>query len=348
MQKFRTPSGKFLTSSQTRISIALFIGLTAFFVLTMANINKGGRSSLFTAAAAEESQLSGEWTAEIDRSKPAEIHMTFHRRSEKGGFSMSGDTIALNEMKGLTAEIAFSPKTRVTFSLVREAGTFACEGFFNQGRGAGFWTFTPNQSFVSAMNGRGYSNLTEDNVLWAAWNNLTTKFIEDLKSAGYDQLKFEELLRAASHEITPEFIREMRSAGFDKLSMEQLIRARNHDITSQYVSEVRSMGFDKQSLESLIRFRNHDITKEFIAQMGSAGFKELSIEQLIRLKNHDITAEFINGIKAEGFSDISPDTAIRLKNSEVDQAFIKRVKARGLTNLTPEQLIRLRNQDIVK
>jgi len=347
MKKFQTAMNHLLTNKQTRIAFMFFAGLLAFSAFVFANVNGGGKVNAVHSIPAQ-STLTGQWTAELNRNRPGEIQLTYHRRSEGGGFSMSGGTVPLGELQGLTAEAALSARENVNFNVVRQAGTFACEGYFREGKGAGFWTFTPSQSFVSAMRERGYDNLTDEDLLRAALHKLTTNFIEDLKSAGYDRLAFTQLLRASSHGVTAEFIREMQSAGYQDLSMEELVRARNHNVDSRYVKEVRAMGFDKQPLEKLIRLRNHDITPDFINRMRSAGFDGLSIEQLIRLKNHDITPEFVNGVKAEGYSDIPVESAIRLKNHDVDREYIRRVKARGFTDLTLEQIIRLRSRDIVK
>lgn len=334
---------------RARFLIAFLVGVFGFGVFIMTANGVNGKNDLAaTAQAPRQSTITGEWTAELNRNKPGEIQMTFHRRSDEGGLSTNGDSLPLSELKGITAQTISSAKANVTFNIVRESGTFACEGFFHDGKGAGFWTFTPSQSFALAMRSRGYTNLTDEDLLRAAMHNLTTKYIEDLKSVGYDRLEFQQLLRAARHEITPAYVRELQSAGYSGLTMEELIRASNHEINGAYIKEVRAMGFDKQPLETIIHLRNHEITQEFINSMKSAGFDNLSIEELIRLKNHEITQEFINGLKAEGYSDISSETAVRLKSHEVDRAFIQRVKARGFTNLTLDQLIRLRSQDIIK
>jgi len=347
MKKFQTATSQYLTNKRTRISSLAFAALLTFSAVACAHANSVGKTGGLSAVQTQNS-LTGQWTAALNRTKPGEIQITYHRRSETGGSSMWGKRVALAELQGLTAEAALSPKANVNFNVVRQAGTFACEGYFREGKGAGFWTFTPSQSFVSAMRERGYSNLTEEDLLRAALHNLTTNLIEDLKSLGYDRLEFAQLLRASSHTITPEFIREMQSAGYPGLTMEELIRARNHDINSRYVREVRAMGFDKQPLEKLIRLRNHDITQEFISRMRTAGFDNLSIEQLIRLKNHSITPEFVNGLKAEGYTDIPLETAVRLKNHDVDRDYIRRVKARGFNDLTLDEIIKLRSREIIK
>lgn len=348
MKKFETTARRFLTERQSRITFMFLTGLLVFAALILSASSVSKADNRTPSASAALTALTGQWTAHFDANKPGVIKLMFSRQSEKGGSYMTSDNISLGELQGFPSDVTSSAKRNINFRIVREAGTFDCEGYFGAGRGAGFWTLTPSQSFVSMMRGRGYDNLTEEDLLRAALHNLTTKFIEDLKSVGYDRLEFRHLLRAASHEITLAYIREMQAAGYQGLTMEQLIRARNHDIDSQYVKEVQAMGFDKQPLESLIRLRNHEITQEFINRMRSAGFDNLSIEELVRLKNHEITPEFVNGLKAEGYADISVSAAVRLKNHGIDREFVRRAKARGFTNITLDQLIRLRSHDILK
>ena len=349
MKKFKTIAERLLTRPQSGIPLMFLAGLlvwSALIISASGAVNEAADLAVVSPLAAQP-VLTGQWVAQINANKPAVVNLILSR-NEKGDSYMQSEDLPLAELQGLPAEVASSAKLNVSFRIIREAGTFDCEGYFGAGKGAGFWALTPSQSFISAMRAGGYENLTDEDLLKAALHKLTTKFVDDLKALGYDRLEFRELLRAASHEVTPTYIREMQSAGFQGLSMEALIRARNHEIDARYVKEVQAMGFDKQPLESLIRLRNHEITQAFIERMRTAGFDNLSIEELIRLKNHDITPEFVNGLKAEGYTDIPLEVAIRLKNHEVDGDFIRRVKAKGFTNVTLEQLIRLRSNDIIK
>lgn len=348
MKNFQASMERFLTGKPPYLLAALIAALLAYSALAFATAGSASAIGSMAAPQGAENIFSGEWTAELGRSRPGEIQLTFHRRSEEGGFNMIGSSLSLGELQGLTAEAAASARTNVNFKIVREAGTFACEGYFREGKGAGFWTLAINRDYVSALRSRGYDRLSDEDLLRAALHNLTTRYIDDLKAMGYDHPEFSELSRAASRQVTPQYIRELQAAGYEGLPLSELIRARNHEIDAAYIREVRAMGFDKQPLEMLIRLRNHEITQEFINRMRSAGFENLSIEELVRLKNHEVTPEFVNDLKAEGFASISPEMAVRLKNHNIDREFIRRVKARGLTNVSLEQLIRLRNQEIVK
>lgn len=315
MKTFQTGTGQFLFDNKMlRPAFIISLGLAAIFTLIII----GGK---ITSVGAQVSQkaIKGEWTAESNRKNPNEIHLTFQRRSEKGGFSMSSADLPFSQLQGLQAEAISSARIDVNFSLVREAGTFIFEGIFSDGKGTGFWTLKPSEKFVSDMRSRGYDNLTEENLVSAATHDLTIKFIEDLKSAGYDNLTFDEIRRA-----------------------------RTHDIDVAFINKTKAMGFEHPPMETLIRMSNHDITNEFVNEMKSAGFENLSIENLIRLKNHDVSAAFVSAIKAEGYSNVSPETAIRLKNHEIDANFIRRAKSQGYNNVTLEELIKLRNRDAIK
>src|ERR1044072_1169267 len=187
------------------------------------------------------SVIDGQWFAEVSTKKPGKMYFSFQRRVDQGGDHynmMSSRDMPLGEFQGLPADLLSASKTSVNFSIVREAGTFQCEGVFNEGKGVGFWTLTPSAKFISAMRERGYDNLTEQNLLSAAMNNITAKFSDDLKSAGYGGLTFEQLRRAVTHDLSPQYIRELRSAGYENLTIEELVRARNHDIDTAYLREV--------------------------------------------------------------------------------------------------------------
>ncbi|HEY0427412.1 MAG TPA: hypothetical protein VGC76_06365 [Pyrinomonadaceae bacterium] len=327
-----------------RVLILFIFGLAALF----AGIILIDKNATGIRAQSALKTITGEWNAEFKSDKPNEIYFMFQRRNEKGGFNMTSDNLPISELQGLAANALNSSKTNVSFSLVREAGTFVCEGFFSAGKGAGVWTLTPSQKFISEMRSRGYDNLSEEDLLSAAINNLTTKFADELKNAGYDRLTFEELRRARTHDVDAAYIREMKSADFENLEMEELIRARNHEIDNQYIQEVKAMGFENQPLETLIRMRNHDINSAFFNEMKAAGFENLSIEELIRLRNHDITVAFVNEIKAEGYTEVAAETAISLKNHDVDRDFIRRAKAQGYANASLEELIRLSTKGLIK
>jgi hypothetical protein len=217
MKKIRTTSNQFLTHKQkARLLILCFTVMFAFvsFAITdsIGTISENG----FMTAKAAQKQTKGAWSSEL---KEGKLQISFTRNTSKKGFNNSSAYFSIGELQGLLPEAISSTKTTVKFNIMREAGTFVCKGYFSEGRGTGFWTFTANQNFVSTMRGRGYRNLTEDDLYYAALYNINSKLIEDLKVAGYNRLSFENLLEAGMFNVTPEFIQLWRSAGFKNLSL---------------------------------------------------------------------------------------------------------------------------------
>ncbi len=338
---------------QTRIFVTILLSLSIFFALSatssLGNAASGPAGVTTTTATAQET-FSGTWTAESKRDKPTDrIQFSFHRRTERGNGSFSGSDYALGDFQGLTREQVFSGiNTRVSFRLVREAGTIECEGSFRDGKGAGDWRLVPSQSFRSAMRGRGYDNLTDKQMFTSVMINLTAKFVDDLKSIGFDRLPFEDVIKAQIFKVTPQFVTEMKSLGFDNLELEELVKARIFNVDAEFVRQVQGMGFDKQSLEGLVKLRIFKITPEFISAMKSADFENLSAEELVKLRIFEITPEFIKSLKAEGLSQISVEDAVKLRIHHVDEDFIRRARASGYTDLSVEELVRLSIRGKVK
>lgn len=326
----------------------VFIGLavlTSFAAITL--LGSARSASLFNPVQAAQAAITGEWVADFNRKNEDEVQFTIIRRSARGGDHTSSTGFALSEFQGLTREQAFGARTDARFRLVREAGTFEFEGSFREGKGAGHWTLTPNQSFIAAMQSRGYDNLSTDDLFSAAVFDINIKVIEDLKSAGLDRLSFKELVEASIFKVTGDFIREMKAAGYENLTLKQLVEARIFKIDGQYAKEVQAMGFGRQPLKGLVEMRIFKITPEFIKEIRALGFDNLSLKELLAFSIHKVTAEYLNGLKSEGFTSISPEQAVELKIHRVDADFIKRVKAKGFTDVTLKQLVELRIHGIV-
>ena len=263
--------------------------------------------------AAAQGTLTGEWKAST-KSEESEgsdkIHLSFERRTERGGRSQMGQSYAYAELQGLTrAQAAAGGPIR--FSLVREAGTIECEGSFQNGKGAGTFRFTGNPGFVAAMKGRGFDfekrdtskhhdGETEDRLFAAATLNVTTALADDLLSADFGQLDVGDLFKAAIFKVDSKFMREMKASGFPGLGMEELVKARIFKIDADFVREVAGMGFERESFESLVKMRIFKVTPEFIAEARGEGLNNLSVEELVKMKIFNIDADFIRRAKADG------------------------------------------------
>lgn len=247
---------------------------------------------------AQTAPMTGDWRAETrtdKKDRAARIQLNFERSTDRG-HNQFGSTFSYDDLQGLSPAQAQNGK--VSFSLVREAGTIACEGSFVNGKGAGTFIFTPNQAFLSGMQSRGYT-LSDEKQFSATTLNLTTAFVDDLKSVGFGDLSLEDLFKARIFNVTSQFMAEMKATGFPDLTMEDLVKARIFKIDADFVRQVKDMGFESKELEGLVKLRIFKITPEFLAVLKSEGFGNLSSEEVIKFRIFNIDQDFIRKAKAE-------------------------------------------------
>ena len=253
-----------------------------------------------------QSTFTGDWKASTKEAKSDKIQLSFERRSERGGKNNHSSSFSYEDLQGLTRDQAQNGK--VSFRLVREAGTFECEGSFAEGKGSGTFRFTGNQSFVDAMRNRGYDfaksgkngNQEIDERLFAATTlNVTTAFADDLKSANLGPLDVDDLFKAVIFKVTPQFMAEMKASGFPDLGMEELVKARIFKIDADYVRQVHQMGFAKEDFESLVKFRIFKVTPEFLGELKNEGLNDLSAEEVVKFRIFKIDPAFIREARAE-------------------------------------------------
>lgn len=284
--------------------------------------------------------VTGEWTAntrewkepkhakdkDSDESKEKEdwtnkIHISFERKTERGGRNQNGSSYAYSDLEGLTREQA-ERGGRVSFRLVREAGIIECEGTFTNGRGSGTFTFTGNQKFVDAMKARGFDfeksssekhhDSTVDRLFGAATLNVTTAIADDLKSANFGDLDVSDLFKAAIFKVDGKFMAEMKATGFPNLGMEDLVKARIFKIDADYVRQVKDMGFADQGFEGLVKFRIFKVTPEFLNELKSVGLEKLTAEDIVKCRIFNIDAQFARQARAEE-PNISIEEMVQMK-----------------------------------
>jgi hypothetical protein len=268
-----------------------------------------------------QNTITGEWTAEARKDRAEKIQLNFERRTEKGGKNQHGSSYEYADLQGLTR--ADAENGRVTFRLVREAGTIECEGTFVNGRGAGTFRFIPNTSFADAMRSRGFDfaaqsgknghhDSMEERLFAATTLGVTVALADDLKSANFPNLDVGDLFKAAIFKIDGKFMAEMKATGFPNLGMEDLVKARIFKIDAEFVRKTREMGFGTNDFENLVKF---------------SIFK--------------VTPEFLNELKAEGLTDLSSEDVVKLRIFKIDAAYVREARASEPT-ITVEQLVQKR------
>ncbi len=248
----------------------------------------------------------GNWKASTKEETADKIHLSFVRDTDNGSRNQHGSSFEYSDLQGLTRDQAQNGK--VSFRMVREAGTIECEGSFTNGKGFGTYRFTSNKAYADAMKSRGFDfesskhssgDQLENRLFTAAVLNVTTAFADDLLSANFGKLDVDDLFKASIFKITPQFMSEMKATGFPDLGMEELVKARIFKIDAAYVKQIHEIGYSDQDFEGLVKFRIFKVTPEFLSDLKNQGFTDLSSEDVVKFRIFKLDPEFIRQAKAE-------------------------------------------------
>lgn len=298
----------------TRLALALFVLLAGAQAARAQETQTGTwTGSLGDKHSDKFGKRFGKDGERVEEARPAErpdgLHLSLERRTERGGRNQMGQTYDFSELQGLTREQVQAGGS-VRFALVREAGRVEMEGSFQNGRGSGTYTFTPNAGFVGAMKSRGFDfekarwrddgREPENRLFAATMLNVTTALADDLLSADFGQLDVDDLFKAAIFKVDSAFMREMKASGFPGLRMEELVKARIFKIDADFVREAARLGLTNEPFESLVKMRIFKVTPEFVAEMRGEGLNNLAVEDLVKMRIFNIDVEFIRKARAQG------------------------------------------------
>src|SRR5262245_51919420 len=98
---------------------------------------------------AQESR-SGQWIIDTTRGNGKyQITLSYRSDSNGHGNSTTSQRIEPDRLRGLSSAQIMSSGTQVQFQVVRDAGTFNCEGWFKDGKGSGHFVFAPSPAFAA-------------------------------------------------------------------------------------------------------------------------------------------------------------------------------------------------------
>ncbi|MBV9925578.1 MAG: hypothetical protein JOZ96_11220 [Acidobacteria bacterium] len=307
-------------------------------------------------AFAQGERFEGQWLVEY-RTDDGKTSLTLNykevRRAEDGrkheGFSFWNTTrdVAPESLQGLTREQALSASgTNVRFELRRDAGTFACEGWFRQGNGSGHFNFVPDPGFAAELSRRGVGTPDTRQLFRLAMAEIGLGLLDQLKAAGYEQPTIEQLVRLGEHGVREDYVRGLKELGYRLGTLDALVQMRDHGVSLEFIGGLREAGFREVRAEDLVRTRDHGVTPSFIREMRAAGFETPTLESLIRIRDHGVTADFIKGLRAEGYDSLSLEQLVGVRDHGVTVEFIRELRDLGYSHLQLEQLIRMRDHGV--
>lgn len=255
---------------------------------------------------AAQAEVTGEWSASIKEKSPNKIHISFDRKSELGGKNSNGNSYEFSELQGLTRESA--QNGRVSFQLVREAGTVSCEGSFTNGKGSGTFRFVPDRGYADAMLAGGFDFAKrssdrdaslEERLFTATILNVKLATADDLRSSNFPNLDVDDLYKATIFKIDGRFASEMASTGFPNLKFDDLVKARIFKIDAEYVRSMKDAGLGADNFENLVKFKIFKVTPEFLTELRNEGLTDLNPEDVVKLRIFKIDAAYVRQARSE-------------------------------------------------
>src|SRR5690349_9265461 len=109
---------------------------------------------------------------------PGKVHFSVRIDSVGGGHGQISSDIDTQSLQLSSEELA-SDGSPATFTLTREAGSFACDGWISTGKGGGNFRFSPSAEYLANMHSRGHRTLSGYERVGAALLNITVAYVDN-------------------------------------------------------------------------------------------------------------------------------------------------------------------------
>jgi hypothetical protein len=315
--------------------------------------------------------LHGRWTLSADEeSHNVQLSLT---RGERGdGSSWTGRSIAIDRLSGLGESQLEGAATDVRFQIVRDAGTFTCEGRVGGGEGGGLYALALDERFADGLARRGIGRPTSEQQARLAYadvgfalldaldaehyprpdlaqlvlmgdHGVDLDYLRGMSGLGHHFASVSELVTARDHGVDPRYIRGMREAGYDGLSFRELLESRDHGVDPRYIAGLRAAGIHGLTIDELRTTRDHGVDPHFIDGLARLGYHGLSLDELVRARDHGVDPHFIDGMVEAGYAGLPLVDLVRARDHGVDSRFARRYNERAGRTVSLERLIRARD-----
>jgi hypothetical protein len=278
----------------------------------------------------------GDWT--IRKSNEAGKVEFSLREHHHGGDSSNESEWPASSFPGV--DFSKSGRQDVHFTVTRDAGKIECEGFLNNGDGAGVFHFQPDASYAGEMHALGFP-VDEEKQYSMALHDVSLEFAGQMKNEHLADLDTDKLIAFRIFRVDSAFIEELRSAGLNISDSDKLVAFRIHGVTPQMVRSLHQAGYSPDE-DMLVAMRIHGVTPEWIEELKKRGYDHVDLEQLIAFRIHGVSPEFIEKVQGLGYPHPEPDELVAMRIHNVTPEYISGLRARGMQNLSIDQLVSLR------
>ena len=278
----------------------------------------------------------GSWTInKSDEAGKVEFALMEHHR---GGQSSHSSDWSESSFPG----VDFSKPGRqdVHFTITRDAGKIACEGFLDNGEGAGIFHFQPDPNYPQAMSSLGFS-IDEEKQFSMAVQDVSVDFAKQMKGEHLSDLDAEKLISFRIFHVDAAFIEALRAEGLKITDSDKLVAFRIHGVTPQMVRSLRQAGYSPDE-DTLVAMRIHGATPEWMNELKQRGYDHVDLEQLIAFRIHGVSPDFIEKLQGLGYKHPDPDELIAMRIHNVTPEYISQMRSRGMRDLSIDQLVNMR------
>ena len=288
------------------------------------------------AAESQNEVHSGDWT--ISKSdEPGKVEFSLIEHHHGGQSSHQSDWPA-NSFQG--GDFSKPGRQDVHFTITRDAGKIDCEGFLNNGEGAGLFHFQPDANYPREMNALGFS-VDDEKQFSMAVMDVTVDFAKQMKNEHLSGLDADKLVAFRIFHVDSAFIEALRAEGLKISDADKLVAFRIHGVSPEMVRSLRQAGYTPEE-DTLIAMRIHGATPEWIAELKQRGYDHVDLEKLIAFRIHGVSPEFIGKVQGLGYTHPDPDELIAMRIHNVTPEYISDMKARGIHDLSIDQLVSMR------
>lgn len=279
---------------------------------------------------------SGDWTIrKSDDAGKVEFSLIEHHH---GGTSSHESDWPASSLQGV--DFSKTGRQDVHFTITRDAGKIECEGFLNNGEGAGIFHFQPDANYPREMQALGFS-MDDEKQFSMAVMDVSLEFARQMKNEHLSDLDADKLIAFRIFRVDAAFIEALRVEGLKISDADKLVAFRIHGVSPEMVRTLHQAGYSPNE-DTLIAMRIHGATPEWMAQLKQRGYDHVGLEKLIAFRIHGVSPEFIQKLQGLGYSHPDPDELIAMRIHNVTPEYISDMRARGIHDLSIDQLVSMR------
>ncbi len=345
--------------------LTLLAAIAAIAMLPGSACAAGGGGS----EARSEAPTNLRWEIE-EADRPDMVQLELSHRSPGRSYT-TGRPVRIADLQGLDPSAA----GQVHFRLMREAGTFDCEGVMHRRNGVGECRFLPDSAFAAGLARRGMGEATPYQLFSLAMGDIGLAYADELERQHYARPSVQDLvdagnhgasidylrsmgglgyrvgtlaalIRMRDHGVTEDYVRELVGAGLRDIPADTLVQMRDHGVSPTYIGELRRHGYGDLPVMSLIALRDHGVGADYVAELDAGGIRGIPIDDLVRMRDHGVSPDYIVALRRSGWSRLSTDEIVRLRDHGVTAGFVAELRSLGYGDVRVDDIIRLRDMGV--